>query len=142
MITLSQALTALKVALTLNTAVKNWDFEGVSPDSAFPIVGSVWPIGVTPETMGKPPTYEFLCVAALWSNSLPSLLTLISNFNDGLVKNFGDVAPCSPALSQISSNVTLGNITIGAPSFSAASSAGNLRGTWASVEFTLSIRTK
>lgn len=141
MVTLAQTIEAVKSALAQSTLIQNWDFEGIAPDSAFPAVGSVWPFEVIPATMGKNTTYELVCVAALWSSSLPDLYVTLSEFNDELVTSFGDIAPCSPALSSIASQVSLGNLTIGAPSFSAASSAGDLRGTWASIRFTLTIRT-
>ena len=134
-------LSGLKQALSSATIVTDWDYEGVAPDSAFPLVGSVWPIGVTPGTVGKSETVDFLCVAALWSDNQNGLLTLLSSFTGGLLQTFGEtVQACPPGLAGLASLATLGNLTIGAPSSSAPSSVGVTSGVWASVRFTISLR--
>jgi hypothetical protein len=134
-------LTGLKQALGSATIVTDWDYEGVAPDSAFPLVGSVWPIGVTPGTVGKSETVDFLCVAALWSDSQNGLLTLLSSFSRGLLQSFGETVQTGPpSLAGVATLATLGNLTIGAPSSSAPSSIGVTSGVWASVRFTISLR--
>jgi hypothetical protein len=134
-------LSGLKQALSSASIVTDWDYEGVAPDSAFPLVGSVWPIGVTPGTVGKSETVDFLCVAALWSDNQNGLLTLLSSFTEGLLQTFGEtVQACPPSLAGLASLATLGNLTIGAPSSSAPSSIGVTSGVWASVRFTISLR--
>jgi hypothetical protein len=134
-------LVGLKQALSLSTTVADWDYEGVAPDSAFPMVGSIWPIGVTPGTVGKSETVAFLCVAAFWANSQDGLLSLLSEFTGDLLRTFGEnVQTCPPSLSGVATLATLGEVTIGAPSSSAPSSIGVVSGVWASVRFTISLR--
>jgi len=139
--TLIQKLTGLKEALAASTTISNWDYEGVAPDSAFPLVGSVWPIGVEPGTVGKKDTIDFLCVAAIWSDGQADLLAALSAFTQAITQTFGEtVQTCPPSLAGIASLATLGNLTIGAPSSSASSSIGTVTGVWASVRFTISLR--
>lgn len=139
---LTQILSTLKTSLSITTGVEEWDYEGVAPDSAFPAVGSVWPYLVTPGTVGKKATVDILVVAALWASSPSELLTALSSFTNSILAAYGDNIPCDSQLGTVASSVGLGGLTIGAPSYSAASAAGNLRGTWASVEFTLTLRLK
>ena len=139
--TLIQKLQALKASLTNETIVSNWDYEGVAPDSAFPLVGSVWPITVQPGSVGRGTVTDFLCVAAIWSDSQENLLSLVSGFCDSISSTYGtQISNCPTDLSSVASLVTLGPLTIGFPSTSAPSSIGDVRGVWASVQFTLSIR--
>ena len=138
---LIQKLNALKVSLTAETLVKNWDYEGVAPDSEFPLVGSVWPISLQPGTVGRGSVTEFLCVAALWADTQVNLLQNISVFTESISNVYGSqTANCPSDLASVASLVTLGPLTIGAPSYSAPSSIGDVRGVWASVQFPLSIR--
>ena len=138
---LVQKLQALKVSLTNETNVANWDYDGVAPDSAFPLVGSVWPINIQPGSVGRGTITEFLCVAALWAENQENLITNISSFSESVSNAYGSQSGNCPAdLATVSSLITLGPLTVGVPSTSAPSSIGDVRGVWASVQFTISLR--
>lgn len=130
-------LQATREALGAGTTVADWEFWGVAPDSENPAVGSVWPTSVTPADMGRV-GYGLFCTAALWAPSPATLETQIDGFVGSLLSTLSGQG-CPPALNAIGATAVLGELEIGIPSTSAASSTGNLRGLWSSVSFTLSI---
>lgn len=140
MANLSETISAVKGVLGTATAVTDWDYWGVAPDPSFSSVGSVWPIAVTPGTVGKSPTQELQCTAALWRGTPEALEASIADFVGSVTAVFGDNSPCPSGLGSLGLSSSLGTLTIGLPSTSAASSTGNLSGIWAAVSFTLSIR--
>ena len=140
MANLQETQSSLKDALTRLSSVSNWDYWGPAPDADFPLVGSVWPVSVEPAKIGKPPVYEFLCTAALWADTPESLSAVVSDFLSSITENIGDSLPCLAEFTRNGQSISLGVLTVGLPSTSAASSLGPIKGIWSAVTFTVNIR--
>lgn len=128
---------ALLLALTHLLPGVEWEYWASAPDSQHRLVGTVWPVGLTPRRSGVGIEQEYLVTVAVWEETPEALRVRVFDLLDTLGEAFGDRAclPLPPGFSA-----TVDKVQVGTPNTTSAGTYAGPLGVWSVLAFNLEIK--